>query len=122
MKITKVDVFAADFPFKKDKDNTSAISLGTWNTCLFVLVKVHTDEGIEIRVGQRVTGHLDIGPEESDIFDGPHETDARRVGRFQRFLGREGIRQGGFLPEGIGLCFQGVGGNPEGIRPCQEGV
>ncbi|MBR2596035.1 MAG: hypothetical protein IKE06_06885, partial [Solobacterium sp.] len=46
MKITKVDVFAADFPFKKDKDNTSAISLGTWNTCLFVLVKVHTDEGI----------------------------------------------------------------------------
>ena len=46
MKITKVEVMATDVPFKGSQENVGEIALGKWKTCRFVIVKVHTDEGI----------------------------------------------------------------------------
>ena len=46
MKITKVEVMATDVPFKGSQENVGEIALGKWRTCRFVIVKVHTDEGI----------------------------------------------------------------------------
>lgn len=46
MKITKVEIMAADVPFKGSQENVGEIALGKWQTCRFVIVKVHTDEGI----------------------------------------------------------------------------
>ena len=47
MKITKVEIKATDVPFKKsNQENVGEIALGKWQICRFVIVKVHTDEGI----------------------------------------------------------------------------
>lgn len=46
MKITKVEIMATDVPFKGSQENVGEIALGKWKTCRFVIVKVHTDEGI----------------------------------------------------------------------------
>lgn len=47
MKITAVEIKAVDVPFKQsNQENVGEIFLGKWQTCRFVLVKVHTDEGI----------------------------------------------------------------------------
>lgn len=46
MKITKVEVMATNVPFRGTEANTGEIALGKWETCRFVIVKVHTDEGI----------------------------------------------------------------------------
>lgn len=46
MKITKVEIMATDVPFKGNQENVGEIALGKWELCRFVVVKVHTDEGI----------------------------------------------------------------------------
>ena len=46
MKISKIEIMAADVPFKGHQENVGEIALGKWKTCRFVIVKVHTDEGI----------------------------------------------------------------------------
>ena len=46
MKITKVEIMATDVPFKGHQENVGEIALGKWQRCRFVVVKVHTDEGI----------------------------------------------------------------------------
>ena len=46
MKITKVEIMATDVPFKGHQENVGEIALGKWRCCRFVVVKVHTDEGI----------------------------------------------------------------------------
>lgn len=46
MKITKAEIMAADVPFKGHQENVGEIALGKWQTCRFVIVKLHTDEGI----------------------------------------------------------------------------
>ena len=46
MKITKVEVMATNVPFRGSEGNTGEIALGKWELCRFVIVKVHTDEGI----------------------------------------------------------------------------
>lgn len=46
MKITKIEIMATDVPFKGHQENVGEIALGKWQCCRFVVVKVHTDEGI----------------------------------------------------------------------------
>ena len=46
MKITRVEIMATDVPFKGNQENVGEIALGKWELCRFVVVKVHTDEGI----------------------------------------------------------------------------
>lgn len=46
MQITKVEILATDVPFKGSQENVGEIFLGKWQLCRFVVVKVHTDEGI----------------------------------------------------------------------------
>jgi L-alanine-DL-glutamate epimerase-like enolase superfamily enzyme len=46
MKITRIEILAAEFPFLPSSTNSSAVSLGKWETCLFVIAKVYTDTGL----------------------------------------------------------------------------
>ena len=46
MKITKVEIMATNTPFLGTEGNTGEIAQGKWELCRFVVVKVHTDEGI----------------------------------------------------------------------------
>lgn len=46
MKITKIDIMATNVPFKGSQENVGQIAVGKWETCRFVIVRVHTDEGI----------------------------------------------------------------------------
>lgn len=47
MKIEKIEIMAVNVPFKgKTQDNVGEISLGKWQKCRFIVVKVYTDDGI----------------------------------------------------------------------------
>ena len=46
MRIEKIEVMATDVPFKGNQENVGEIFLGKWQLCRFVVVRVHTDEGI----------------------------------------------------------------------------
>lgn len=46
MKINRIEIMAADVPFRGSQENVGEIALGKWKTCRFVVLKVYTDEGI----------------------------------------------------------------------------
>ena len=62
MKITKVEVMATNVPFRGSEGNNGEIALGKWELCRFVIVKVHTDEGI-VGYGESAPVYVGCEPE-----------------------------------------------------------
>ena len=54
MKITEIEIFPVTIPFSGGFASSLGTATGTWEICRFVVVKVHTDEGI--------TGYGEVPP------------------------------------------------------------